>query len=266
MNYSSRAESLSLKSFFPQQKLPRDGTEIQSESAAAAHSVIRGMVCVIECESPLDKIRQYLDSIMQGNVGPCTVIYSGQRATRNTVAVVSVELFNKVEQEVRAMQGPITKITRYVISHDNSPRFHEGQTEDIFLRFTSAGDVMPPADELYSALQEIIDGLVRFGVINRDVWVLDLPLRERNSSRVPMTYAFVKKKKQMPLEQSVCLRAVLNGSWLENCGVNVGAYWSDRGVNRKSRPVLRTSTVPREINYRGDSQHVIRKDRAISPH
>ncbi len=218
------------------QRSPEGKSEVnRRERGSSIPSVQKGMVCVIECELPLNEIRSYLGSIVQGQVGPCTVIYSGQRATRNTVAVVGIELFSLIEREVNEGHGPITKISRYVISHDNSPRYNEGQTEDIFLRFTASRDEMPRADELGASLLEIINGLIRFGIIDEGAWSLDLPLKERNSSRVPMTYAFVKKKRQVPPEQSICLRAVLNGSWLEKCDVNVGAYWSDRGINRRNR-------------------------------
>lgn len=221
-------EDFPLSSFFP------CSSDESGPVTAEGGNQSPGLVCVVECEASLNVIRDYLDSKVPGQMGPCTVIYSNKRATHNTVAVMSRDLYEVLEKEA-SHDGLITKITPYMVSSNNSPRVQEGQNENIFLRF-KARNTMPTAEDLKSELIEVLQRLVDFGVIDRgpstESWTLDVPLAERNSSKMPMEYAFVKFRRGINIEQPVYIRAILNGCWLEKSEVEVRAFWSDRGQGK----------------------------------
>ncbi len=220
---SVETEYYPLSSFFP-------NPEVTDANTA------RGIVCVVECELPLDVIKSYLESKMPGNVGPCTVIHSGQRATRNTVTVITTDLYSVIDNEIKSGSSPIIRITPYLVCTDNSPKLSGGQSENIFLRFTPGGPEMPVAEVLKSELNEVLEQLVSYGIIDNAIWNIDIPLSERNKLKVPMKYAFIKFTHGVSVEQSIYIRAVLNGYWLQKCDVVVGAYWSDRGTGRRRGP------------------------------
>lgn len=164
-----------------------------------------------------------------GRVGPATIIFCKNRATRNTVIVLSCDLY----EYLRKNKSPIIEsIGEYKVTEDNSPNPLIGQTKDLFMKFTKTNatdskSVVVDATSVSDEIECFMKELAYMGIVNTGSWRIDIPLSDRTDNCLGMNYAFINFDSSVTVEQAVYVKAVLNGFRLEKNGITVSTFWLD---------------------------------------
>lgn len=211
------------------------GSLVQRRTGEREQSDNDGMVCVIESSLSLTKIREILSDEDREVVGPGTIIFSGARATNNSVFVMRRSLYKKILSELN--ETSISAIAPYYVHQDNSPNVKKCQSNDLFLRFRDRTMQSKQlnnvkAEELREKLSFLMGEMVKYGIITKGTWNIELPLADRNDTEFAMNFAFIKFDKSVPVEPCVYVKAILNGHQLPDTNISIKAYWSDQGKSR----------------------------------
>lgn len=210
-----------------------------------------GVLAVVKSNNTVTDIRNYIESLDIPRLGPITIIYSKGRATSNSVALMSVSLYEELTNKNELCQGEfghthisITGLEPYLISESHIPSGI--QTNDIYLKFeyltydklNDIPDINQEDLSLY--IKSIIDQFISFNIFTEsdlpkgskrdNFYTLDIPLSDRMYTKKPMEYAFLKFREGIQTYICVYIRSILNGhsAKIDDVYVKISAFWCSK--------------------------------------